>query len=167
MADKIALIDLGSGDMTDKSQVCYVHPKTGRLVVETVNTEPTMTDQQWKDDCDVNKIVKKYQNTGEFLHRTQKVGRYGDFSEIQDYHGMLDTVLKAQDAFMTLPAEVRARFRNDPGYLLDFLHDPKNLDEAVKLGLMEKRQDVKNANDLTNATTPPVVTPSTDVKPKS
>ena len=45
-------------------------------------------------------------------------------------------VVKAEEAFMTLPAVVRARFANDPAGIFTFLQDPANRDEAVKLGLI-------------------------------
>lgn len=143
--------------MKHENQRIYEHPLTGRTVVETINTEPSLTQQQFKDECDINNIMKKYATTGQFTHVTGKQGMYGDFSSIKDYHTMVQTVLYAQEAFSTLPAEMRARFKNDPGMLLDFLQDSKNYDEALKLGLINKREDAKqNANELnkseTNAT---------------
>ena len=36
--------------------------KNGSIRVYTVNNEPSMTDQQVKDDCDVNFIVNKFTN---------------------------------------------------------------------------------------------------------
>lgn len=130
--------------MKHEHQKIYTHPLTGRTVVETINEEPSMTQQQYKDECDINNIMKKYTSTGQFTHVTSKKGIYGDFSEIKDYQGMLDTVMMAQDAFATLPAEVRSRFRNDPGYLLDFLQDEKNYDEALKLGLVNEKIAASN-----------------------
>lgn len=112
----------------------------GTWRVQTINDEPSMTQQQFKEECDVNNIVKKFTNTGEFLHVTSKQGRYADFSEIQDYQGMLDTVIAAEEAFMSLPAQVRAKFRNDPGKLIEFLQDPKNEEEARSLGLLNPKE---------------------------
>lgn len=132
-----------------------VDKKTGRVRVKTINAEPTKTQQQFKDECDINNIMKRYASTGEFLHLTKKKGVYGDFSQIDDYQGMLDKVQQAQEAFMTLPADVRTRFQNDPGSLISFLQDEKNHDEGVKLGLINpkiaetiKRDDSNNANEV-------------------
>ena len=36
---------------------------------------------------------------------------------------------------MTMPADVRARFNNDPALFVDFCSDEANLDEMRKLGL--------------------------------
>lgn len=138
-----------SSQFFDPSQRSYVHPDTGRLHVETVNVEDSKTQQQFKDECDINNIMKKYSDTGVFTHLTSKSGAYGDFTEIPDYQGSLDTVLRAQDAFSSLPADVRYRFGNDPGSLISFLADDKNYEEALKLGLVEKRQN-KEPQPLNN-----------------
>lgn len=144
--------DTGGSQMVDKSQVFGIHPVTGlQCVLGTMNMEPTKTQQQYKDECDINNIVKKYDDTGHITHiRKNGVGVFGDFSQLQDYQGMLDTVIAAQDSFMLLPAEVRTRFRNDPGYLIDFLNDEKNYDEALALGLVNKRENAEPVikNDL-------------------
>lgn len=158
--------------MRDPNQKITVDPKTGRVRVQTVPSGESKTQQQFAAECDINNIMKKYANTGVFTHVTGKQGRYGDFSMITDYQEMLDTVRYAQEAFNTLPADVRARFRNDPGVLLDFLQDSKNMDEAIKLGLVDKPKKVpadsapKNddLNDDKKGSVPPV-TPSS-VPPK-
>lgn len=142
---------------------------SGLMGVRSVNLEASMTDQQYKDDCDANHIIKKYITTGEFTHKTSQVGQYADFTMITDYQDMLETVTYARDAFMTLPAEVRSKFQNDPGKLLTFLQDDKNYEEALKLGLVEKRkpkettlEDVKNAINAKNTSTKKVSTKSAE-----
>ena len=44
---------------------------------------------------------------------------------------------------MLLPAQMRSRFNNDPAELLKFIKDPANLDEAVKLGILVKKEAPK------------------------
>jgi len=36
----------------------------GRIKVQTINNQDTRTQQQFKDDVDVNNIIKKYKRTG-------------------------------------------------------------------------------------------------------
>lgn len=126
--------------MKDPNQLHLVNDLTGRIKVMTINNEPSKTQQQFKDECDINNIIKKFQNTGEFTHRAKNPGMYGDFSNITDYQGMLHTIQQAQDSFMTLPALTRKKFDNDPGELIKFLKDPSNTEEAIKLGLVEPKQ---------------------------
>ena len=50
--------------------------KNGSIRVYTVNNEPSMTDQQFKDDCDVNFIVNKFTKTGHLTHLAKFQGMY-------------------------------------------------------------------------------------------
>lgn len=106
----------------------------GSLNIETINNEPSMTQQQFKDETDINLIVEKYSKSGQFP-QYGKIGIYADYSEIKDYQGMLQTVMDAQESFNQLDAKVRYKFQNDPAQLIKFMQDPKNHDEGVKLGI--------------------------------
>lgn len=107
----------------------------GSIDVESVPVGATKTQQQFKDDTDVNIILDRLMKTGEMPKFQSKSGVFGDFTEIGDYQQAMDTVLAADEAFMDLPAPLRKRFDNDPQKLLDFLADPINIDESRKLGL--------------------------------
>lgn len=60
----------------------------------------------------------------------------------QDYQAALNLVLEGNQAFNNLASETRKRFDNDPKKLLTFLSDPKNHEEAIKLGIKEHVEDV-------------------------
>lgn len=122
--------------------------KDGSTDVATLNEEPSMTQQQFKEECDINNIMRKYEQTGQITHINRKQGVYADLSNIKDYQEMLHTIHHAEEAFNTLPAEVRYKFRNDPTKLIAFLQDTSNREEAIKLGLIER-------NDETKTTTQP------------
>lgn len=127
-------------------QEVYTRPN-GTKGVRTINADPTLTQQQFREECDINNIIKKHTRTGELTHVSQKLGSYLDVSEITDYQSMLQSVQNAQDAFMALPASTRARFRNDPGELLAFIQNDSNYDEAVSLGLIDKKPDEPKINE--------------------
>lgn len=112
----------------------------GSVRIRTINNEPTLTQQQFKEQVDVNNIIAKYKKTGEITHLARKQGVFTDVSEITDYHDSLQKVMDAQSAFQKLPSHLRNRFENDPQNLLTFLQDPKNYDEGVKLGIFEEKQ---------------------------
>lgn len=130
--------------------------KDGSLDVASVNSLPSMTDQQWADDCDINNILKKYAQTGE-LPVSRRQGIYADLSEFGDYQNMLESVLDAQTQFASLPAEVRQRFRNDPHELITFLRDPANRDEAIRLGMVDAKK--AEFTEQKKAPTPPEPVP--------
>jgi len=98
--------------------------------------EPSLTQQHFKDETDINNILRQFNITG-LLPEQPLSPRYGDFTGIGDYHGALNAVIAAEDQFMALPANLRARFENDPAQLIDFLSDENNRSEAEKLGLLE------------------------------
>lgn len=94
------------------------------------------TKQAFKDECDINTILKKFERTG-ILPGSEKTPRYGDFSDMTTYQEALHIVQQANEQFAGLPARVRERFQNDPARFLDFTQDASNADEMAKMGLMK------------------------------
>lgn len=103
------------------------------------NLEESMTQQQFKNDVDINNIVGRFLQTG-FVNPMlvkQGVPQYGDVSMIESYRHSLDQIRDAQQMFMQLPSKIRSRFQHDPLELLAFVADKNNLPEAIELGLVE------------------------------
>lgn len=98
--------------------------------------DPSLAQQHMKDECDINVIVERFGVTGQFpvapLEPT-----YGDFSGVNDYHSALNAIRASEEAFMALPAKIRAKFDHDPNALLEFLQNETNRDEAIELGLID------------------------------
>jgi len=99
--------------------------------------EPSLAQQHHKDECDINNILRQFNITG-LLPESPLSPRYGDFTGISDYHTAMNRVIAAQEEFEALPAQIRARFNNDPAELIQFLDDGNNRSEAEELGLIEK-----------------------------
>lgn len=114
--------------------------KDGSRRVQTINDQPSMADQSFKDDCDINSIMKRLRKTGHISHMRHSPGTYADLTHITDLHSSIIQVQKAQEAFDTLPAHVRYKFQNDPTKLVNFLQDSKNDEEAIQLGLKYRPQ---------------------------
>lgn len=96
---------------------------------------PGLTKQSFKDECDINRIMARYQVTGVLPENLQPgAPQYVDVTGIEYQDSMLK-IAAAQSLFNQLPAAVRFRFRNDPGEFLDFTQDPDNRDEMIKMGL--------------------------------
>lgn len=132
--------------------------------VITVNKSPSMTDQSFADDCDINTIVQRFLKTGEVTHLNNFQGKYADVSEIKDLAESMVQVQYAKEAFMSLPSRIRNRFNNDPVELIDFLADSKNKDEAIQLGLIESPEEIIPIKDKPKKDpepkTEPTATPS-------
>lgn len=113
---------------------------------------PSMTHQCFAQECDINLIMARYQKTGIIEHVRSVEGRYGDFISSPDYHTAMNEIIAAQDAFDSLPSSLRARFENDPARFLDFVHDEKNRDEMIQLGLIESKvENVNSAQDVSGS----------------
>jgi len=87
-----------------------------------------------RDECNINNIMAKYQRTGTISHINKYEGQYGDFPAV-DYRTALETVKQAEAMFNDLPAKARAKFGNDPATFLEYVQDPKNLEEMRETGL--------------------------------
>lgn len=123
--------------------------KTPRVVIAGIDcsTGKTRTKQAFKNECDINRIMRKYTKTGvisqDSINRRQAI--FTDVTEALDYQESANYILQADKAFMDLPANIRTRFGNDPGELLTFLQDNKNQAEAVTLGIIPKPEQVAAA----------------------
>jgi len=97
---------------------------------------PSLTRQDQADECDVNKIMERFEATGYLPSVTGREPIYADFTSVPN--NMMDAMAQmhlATDAFMTLPAVVRREFDNDPAMFVDFASDPSNLDQLREWGL--------------------------------
>ena len=102
--------------------------------------EPTLAQQHFADECDINYVLKNFGVQG--LQVSPLEPRYGDFTGVVDYHSALNAVIATEDGFMALPADLRTRFDNDPSKLIDFIENPANRQEAESLGLVNKTEPV-------------------------
>ncbi len=97
---------------------------------------PSLTVQSMAEDVDINVIMKRFGVTGK-MPEGLRPPMYGDFDEVFDFRSANQALINARDSFMSMPADVRARFGNDPQLLMDFLSGgEENRAEARKLGLV-------------------------------
>lgn len=93
-------------------------------------------EQQHRDRCNINSIMNRARARGMMpqMERIQRA-QYGDFTGALDFQTLNNRIIEAKNQFAMLPSEIRKRFENDPGKLIEFLNDPTNAEEAAKLGL--------------------------------
>lgn len=96
--------------------------------------DPSRAVQSQKDEADINTIVRNFGVTGR-VPVSVRAPTYGDFEGISDYREAIEAVRSAEDAFMAVPAELRARLDNDAGKFVEWCADKGNLEEMRKLGL--------------------------------
>lgn len=108
--------------------------------------DPSLTQQHFKDECDLNLIMERALSSGE--PPVQRPTFYGDFTSLQDYHALNEKMLSAQREFESLPARLRDRFYNNPANLIDFMGNESNLPEAIALGIVEPPKESRNSSLL-------------------
>lgn len=100
--------------------------------------DPGRTDPTHAKDADINNIIATYHKTG-FFPTPQAELAYADLFDAPTRQDAFQTVINAESAFMALDANTRKRFDNDPRQFLDFIDDPRNGAELVKMGLATPR----------------------------
>lgn len=100
----------------------------------------SLTAQEYKDESDINVILKRYVAGDNTVVRSS--GVFADVSALGDFQTQLEVVRRATEDFAALPADIRARFGNDPAALVAFLSDNSHDEEAIALGL-KVRPDVQ------------------------
>lgn len=105
----------------------------------------SVTLQEFTAELDLNVIMARYKASGfdpSTLPVSTRKALSGDFTGApQSYHEALTFITDTRNAFMTLDADIRARFENDPQQFLDFVSNPENQEELVKMGLAELRSE--------------------------
>lgn len=76
--------------------------------------EKALTQQQFKDECDINRIVKNAQRGIPPKYINRATPHYGDVSRFPDITEAYNIVQKAEESFMELPAQLRLELGNNP-----------------------------------------------------
>jgi phage internal scaffolding protein len=98
--------------------------------------ENSLTRQEFKDECDINHIMARYQSTGELPRLNQGTAQFLDVSASLQFQDSMNFIAEAQSMFNELPSRIRDRFYNDPAQFLDFCSNPKNTVELASMGLL-------------------------------
>jgi phage internal scaffolding protein len=103
--------------------------------------DPSLAIQSAEEESNINTIVRKFGVTGQLPDQVA-MPQSGDFTNIPDFHTAMNLVRKSQEEFLKVPADVRARFGNDPQAFMTFVEDDANREEARRLGLLKLQPDV-------------------------
>ncbi len=94
------------------------------------------TQQHFKDEVNVNTIMKKARRTGVLPYRGPEDCIFQDLTGTTDYLEAMNRVKAIDRQFQELPANIRNKFGNNPDAILKYLQEPKNEKEARTLGLL-------------------------------
>lgn len=107
--------------------------------VTDCSNDKGFTVQADAEQADINKIIARFNKSGQLPPTLRGEPFYGDVSEMGDLQECLLKIQDADNLFMSYPAEVRERFDNNPVNLIEFLGDEANRKEAEELGLVVPR----------------------------
>lgn len=124
--------------MTTKRQIINAF-SSQKHRVRFVPEGETMTKQHHKNECDINKIMDKFQKTGATSHVSTHEAKYYENTDL-DYQTAVNIVTDSQRMFNDLPSSLRNKFQNDPAKFLRFVQNPENEAELIKLGLAHERE---------------------------
>jgi hypothetical protein len=118
-------------------QAWYDFNKSNDLQVVSFTEGPSLTRQEFAEDCDINVLMKRFENRdiGAIMRSAQEPVYYDLASAPSTLMDYMQLMQDADKAFMTLSAQVRREFDNDPVRFVDFASDPANLDQMRNWGL--------------------------------
>lgn len=102
----------------------------------TFQTNSPHTKQSFKDECDINTIMSRYQSTGQIPNLNECAPQYLDVSGIE-FQESMEFVAGAKSLFQEMPSAIRNRFGNSPAEFLDFCSHEKNRPELAEMGLLK------------------------------
>ena len=111
-------------------------------VITDYSSQPSLAKSEFKDECDINNVVKRALRTG-VLPGVDREALYGDFSQVANYATAQIKIAEAKSEFEQLPSGIKEKFDNDVTNLLDFVDDPENEAEAIQLGLLPEVEQPK------------------------
>lgn len=100
------------------------------------------TKQEFKDECDLNVLMKRYERTGALPSARVGQPQYVDCTVFTDFQTAMEIVRGAESSFNALPSRVRREFDNDPRKFVEFATNPENADRMIELGLLDGREPV-------------------------
>ena len=92
------------------------------------------TKQSFKDNCDINKMLKKAQTAGSLSHLMKYPEPvYGEFDGEFDLLTATEKIARANEIFSDLPSEVRREFNGNAIDFVRFAADPANNDKLAEI----------------------------------
>lgn len=115
-------------------KIPFITAYSPKLRVSLCTGEDTPVQQHYKDECDINLILKQYRLTGDLsLIEDSRPVHYVDSAQIPDFFDAQIHLAEYSNYFSTLPSAVRLAFGNDYKNMLTA--SPELLSEHNILGI--------------------------------
>lgn len=85
-------------------------------VQSVIDPKTGLTQQSFKDECDINTLLQHWMKTGVMPNFRQDPPSYGDFADLPTMQEAANLVLHAEQVFADLPDDVREQFASPMDY---------------------------------------------------
>lgn len=106
----------------------------------SINGQKTMTQQQYKQSCDINHILKQHGGNINNVGALYRPPVFGDAHSGLDLVTMENHMVEMKRNFMQIPADIRERFMNDPIKFEQFATNEANRDVLQAMGLLKPKK---------------------------
>lgn len=107
----------------------------GKIVFDPVSDEPSLTDESFKQECDIDFIISNFVQRG--INPPEHQVQYGKQFTSEDFVRSMETVAECKSAFEELPAIEKEKFNNSVTNFLDFVSNPENLRYSYEHGYID------------------------------
>ncbi len=90
------------------------------------------TKQSQRDECDINKLLERYQRDASLGHLEKYGGEYGNYADY-DFENHVTKIAEMNTIFEQLPAEVKKDFGQNTGRFFEYVTDPENREKLAEL----------------------------------
>lgn len=97
---------------------------------------PSRTKQSFKDQCDVNVVVRKYATAQPEFFQNPRPEQFGDATGVVDLQEAINLIRDADEAFASLPSSVRKLAGNDRVNFLRMLADEEGVELLKDAGFL-------------------------------
>lgn len=105
--------------------------------------DPSLTVQSFAKDADLNVIARRFGITHPAQLGSPDPSQFRDTTNDPELRDILELKRQVHDSYLSLSPKLRKRFRS-PAEILEFLEDPDNAEEAIRLGLLTRSADATN-----------------------
>lgn len=103
----------------------------------------SLTQQHHAAAADINDLYRRHRGAIPASPMASRRPIFGDFTSV-DYQAAMNVVADARQRFAGMPKAIQKRFES-PLQVIRFCENPANLEEAIKLGFLERRAEAPAA----------------------
>lgn len=117
------------------------------LVSGTTFKKPSLTSQEFLDECNINKLLYKYASQAKMLGLpiSEVLPRistdaFRDVSDAETFHESMNRISQMNDLFSNLPSDVRRKYGDTVEGFVNALGDPSQYEYLAEHGVLDHSQ---------------------------